>query len=130
MKLEGFLGRARIGCVALHPKRKFEVGGSHVFRQSLLLNGQLIVEHLFEQQFSYLAIDAPHARIERRHCALVFVEDFIGNLAKLAPQLSAVKFGEPLAAMPLEEATQRFVKKTSRVKRGQVERRFTARLQL
>src|SRR2546425_4100906 len=118
----------RIGVFAPHPERELEVCRSHIHNTRLLLNGQLVVEHLFEQQFPYLAIDAPDARIERRHRALVLGEDFIGDFAKFAPKLDPVKVGEPLTAMTLEETTKRLVQKASRVERGQIKRRFAARL--
>src|ERR1051325_11933185 len=117
----------RIGKRHCPAEGKFKVSRAHAARIRLLLQSQLVQQHLIEDQLANLAIDLPDAIVERWNLVLVFFEHGIGRFRQVLSQGIVTSTGQIFAAMLFKETPQNIVQKLSGVDRLQIERSFRAR---
>src|ERR1041385_1668591 len=118
----------RIGKRHCPAEGKFKVSRAHAARIRLLLQSQLVQQHLIEDQLANLAIDLPNAIVERWNLVLVFLEHSVGRFRQVLSQGVVISCGQIFAAMLFKETPQNIVQKFSGVDRLQIERGFRARL--
>ena len=118
----------RIGRRRGPAERKFKVRRPQATRIRLLLQPQLVQQHLIENQLPNLAINFPNAIVERRNLVLVFFEHSVGRFRQVLLQCVVTLSGQIFAAMLFKEAPQNIVQKFAGVDRLQIECGFRARL--
>src|ERR1041384_1387283 len=114
----------RIGKRHCPAEGKFKVSWARASRIRLLLQSQLVQQHLIEDQLANLAIDLPNALVERWNLVLMFCEHGIGRFRQVLSQFVVTSSGQIFAAMLFKETPQNIVQKFSGVDRLQIERSF------
>src|SRR5678815_5684745 len=97
--------------------------------RSLFLYLEFIKQHLVEQDFPNLAINLPNLFIQRRHHTLVFVKDFVRQIAQLIKQFLAVQLIQGLTAMLLKETPQDVMKQFAGIDCLEIESGLSARFE-
>src|ERR1041384_7870103 len=118
----------RIGKRHCPAEGKFKVSWARASRIRLLVQPQLVQQHLIENQLANLAIDLPNAIVERWNLVLMFFEHGIGRFRQVLSQGFVALRGQVFAAMLFKETPQNIVQKFSGVDRLQIERGFRARV--